>query len=116
MNRREILNELAQIVAMTDTVGLQRPTSYGVAEAARRVSAAHITRHDPARVLRDVEAKRAIVALHKTDIDPADALYGSNARCEECGTYVVLTGPCKALRILAAIWVDHPDYDQEWKP
>ena len=34
MNRREILNELAQIVAMTDTV--ERPTSYGVAEAARR--------------------------------------------------------------------------------
>jgi hypothetical protein len=78
--------------------------------------AAHIARYDPARAVREVTAKRAIVARHKTDIDPADALYGNSARCEECGTYVVLMGPCPTLRILAAVWSDHRDYHDEWKP
>ena len=24
--------------------------------------------------------------------------------------------PCATVRIVAAIWDDHPDYDQDWKP
>lgn len=57
---------------------------------------AHIARHDPARVLREVEAKRAIVALtlNLTDGDP-----------DEFST----------LRHLAAVYSDHPDYDEAWR-
>jgi Family of unknown function (DUF6221) len=59
--------------------------------------AQHIARHDPARVLREVEAKRAILAQweHSPPGSP------------------VLTF---ALYNLAAVYGDHPDYRQEWKP
>ena len=52
--------------------------------------AAHIARHDPARVLREVAAKRAIL----------DAV-GYDDREDVAGH-------------LAAVWSDHPDYRQEW--
>ncbi len=54
--------------------------SPSVGEAAGR----HIARHDPARVLRECEAKRRIVEGHKT------------------------------LRALASVYSDHPDYDEAW--
>jgi len=88
--------------------------------------APHIARHDPARMLREVEAKRAIVALHKPDGNPADEWYGSSVSCTECGGYTLIAGygargysspwPCPTLRHLAAVWVGHPDYRPEWKP
>ncbi|ORJ99858.1 DUF6221 family protein [Prescottella equi] len=64
----------------------------------------HIARHDPARVLREVESKRGVLAdyeLYK------DAKYpdsdGGHAMALE---YV--------LDLLAAVYSDHPDYQQEW--
>ena len=88
-----------------------------VAEAARRVSAAHITRHDPARVLREVAAKRAILAEHGPSRRDA-------SRCRVC-TAIAHTGmghadarrfraPCPTLLFLAAVYSDHPDYRAEW--
>ena len=79
----------------------------------------HIARHDPARVLREVEAKRAILAEH----GPANGGRDSD-RCRVC-TAIAHTGvghtdarrfraPCPTLLILAAIYSDHPDYRQEW--
>jgi hypothetical protein len=59
--------------------------------------AAHIARHDPARVLREVEAKRAIVAAVAES--PGEA-----------------TGLGVAMLHLAAVYADHPDYRQEWRP
>lgn len=79
----------------------------------------HMARHDPARALRDVEAKRAILAEH----GPANG--GRNAdRCRVC-TAITHTGvghtdarrfraPCPTLLFLAAVYSDHPDYRQEW--
>lgn len=62
---------------------------------------------DPARVLRDVEAKRAIVDL----CEGADELDMSSPYDQ---------GPWMAeqiLRRLASAWSDHPDYDAErWAP
>ena len=56
----------------------------------------HIARHNPARVLRECEAKRRIV----DDV--------------QCGWFDTdLAGACKHL---AAVYSDHPDYDEEWKP
>lgn len=62
----------------------------------------HAARHDPARVLAECKAKREIVHLHDAvqygDFD-ADAW----------------TAMKDALRSLAAVYADHPDYQQEWK-
>jgi hypothetical protein len=71
--------------------------------------AAHIARHDPARVLREVKAGRAILALHTGQHEcPGDegyAWYGDDE------------APwCPAVRHHAAVYDDHPDYRQEWKP
>jgi Family of unknown function (DUF6221) len=76
---------------------------------------------DPARALREVAVKRAILVQH----GPADG--GRDAdRCRVCAA-ITHTGagqtdarrfraPCPTLRFLAAIYSDHPDYDQAWEP
>lgn len=94
----------------------------------------HIALHDPARVLREVEVKRAILALHRVYSEPerwgdshpdwrmrGQATGGTTYWCEECDhdrDYGHIGGPdegCRTLRHLAAIWSDHPDYRAEWK-
>lgn len=78
---------------------------------------AHIIRHDPARTLREVEMVRAILAEHAT----VTAAF-SGQICRVCWTTRKegpLEGdpyPCRTLRLVAAIWSDHPDYKEEWKP
>jgi hypothetical protein len=69
--------------------------------------AEHIARHDPARVLREVAAKRAIVAQHVAI--PMRGIEASS--CRECRS----TWPCSTVRHFAAVWSDHPDYRAEWK-
>ncbi|NKR90565.1 hypothetical protein GS483_00285 [Rhodococcus hoagii] len=60
----------------------------------------HIARHDPARVLREVEAKRRIITL-------AEQVARSGAEFAE-QDFDTLT------RSLAVVYSDHPDYQQEW--
>jgi hypothetical protein len=67
--------------------------------------AGHIARHDPARVLADVAAKRAIAALHPDS--------GWNS---ECQAGCIEGWPCRTLLYLAAPYADHPDYDEAWRP
>jgi len=68
----------------------------------------HIARHDPARVLREVEAKRRIVSLER------DWPYGSgDPEGAEYGWSDVMD---RVLRLLALPYSDHPDYDESWKP
>lgn len=59
----------------------------------------HMARHDPARVLRDVAAKRAVI----------DALMeipdGKDAGLRVLG---------KTIPAMAAVYSDHPDYQKEW--
>jgi hypothetical protein len=74
-------------------------------------TAAHIARHDPARVLAECAAKRAIVDTHYAS-EPSD--YGdftSPPRCVLCG----LKYPCWTLCSLAAVYADHPDFDPAWR-
>lgn len=61
--------------------------------------APHIARHDPARVLREVAAKRAMVAECVRTCEYED--YGH-----------ALAGA--VIKVMAAAWSDHPDYRQEW--
>lgn len=84
--------------------------------------AAHIALHDPARVLREVEAKRAILALHGVTIDRERVRDDSGQTVEEvavlcrlCGWVAAVEGAgCSTVQLLAAAWSGHPDYQQEW--
>ena len=71
-----------------------------------------IALHDPARMLREVEAGRALLAEHEGECCVKGMC------CGEVTDYFAAGAgdPCPTLRILAAIWRGHPDYRQEWKP
>lgn len=63
---------------------------------------AHAYRHDPPRVLADVAAKREIVMISN-----------SMRRESDRGAEILAD---VALRALAAVHADHPDYDESWRP
>lgn len=74
----------------------------------------HIARHDPARTLREVAAKRAILAQEEAARSQFEHVKSST-------TYPaieVLIGQVAALatviRHLTSAYSDHPDYQQEW--
>lgn len=69
--------------------------------AGLKADARHIARHDPARVLAEVDAKRRIVAF----LDPKDAPPGEGAFIAD-----------KVLRLLALPYAGRSDYDPEWRP
>jgi hypothetical protein len=79
----------------------------------------HIARHDPARVLADVEAKRQIIEQHK----PATVSYlpSRERGCVTCSTAQTWDAQaneanCQTLCLLALPYADHPDYRDEWRP
>lgn len=85
----------------------------------RATWAGHIVRHDPARVLRDVAAKRRILEMWE---DPADVAHlpdgvvdgrDPDERDEQIATASVID---VIVRDLAAVYAEHPDYRQEWSP
>ena len=69
---------------------------------------AHIARHDPARVLAEVEAKRRIVEAWVRADEAAGSYPGTDAGIE--------MGLHEAIALLALPYADHPDYDPDWKP
>jgi hypothetical protein len=75
-------------------------------------AADHIARHDPARVLREVAAKRRILWDHTPKIT------GRRTACSRChyGNILGANWPCLTMTSLAAAWSDHSDYDERWKP
>jgi hypothetical protein len=75
------------------------------AEEVNTVAAGHIVRHDPAHVLRAVEAGRKLLDVYRE----AQGFYtNTNAPAGE------MTGLWTALRLLASHWADHKDYDPDW--
>ena len=97
-----------------------------VAASTRSWRAEHIARHDPARVLAEVKAKRAIVARHTTgayrtyqcnngdhiqewQCERAGEPFEESRYCEVCGN------ECVELPLLATVCADHPDYDPAWR-
>jgi hypothetical protein len=71
--------------------------------------AEHIARHDPARALADVQAKRQIVDLMAGMLSAARG-------DSEVDHYGGLGAAEDTLSLLALPYADHPDYRQEWKP
>jgi hypothetical protein len=93
---------------LTEEEGVYRwPDDEPVHLADRKADARHIARHGPARALREVAAKRALLTGHE-----------GVHRCDwgEHRGPGVLGGWCKTVRTLAAVYSDHPDYLQEWAP
>lgn len=82
----------------------------------------HIIRHDPARVLREIEAKRQLVKLHGAATLRAGGgaqYYATATVCRSCEPnhqFPELSWPCDTLRLLALPYADHPDYLAEWRP
>lgn len=66
--------------------------------------AAHIVRHDPARLLREVEAKRFIISELWDDEEGF------------CTERTASDTAWAVLRCLALPYAAHPDYRPEWKP
>lgn len=74
----------------------------------------HIARHDPARVLREVEAKRRTLARHP-GATVADECPGCGAYLD--GTWKTPPGAlCPELADLALPYTDHPAYREAWRP
>ena len=71
--------------------------------------ARHIARHDPARVLREVAAKRAILAEYERVAGSAQA-YPNNATITSLGAAQTV------VKALGTVYSDHPDYRGEWAP
>ncbi|MFB6787660.1 DUF6221 family protein [Streptomyces olivaceus] len=75
--------------------------------------ARHIAEHDPARVLREIDAKRQVIDLHA----PGQMEYVDGDVCMACD---VRGGepfyPCKTLRLLALPYAARPGYREEWRP
>lgn len=75
-------------------------------------TAAHIARHDPARVLRDVEAGRHILARYEDClVRQDDDSYPTATAREQAREYEDFVLPN-----LAAKYSGHPDYEEDWKP
>jgi len=68
----------------------------------------------PARVLREVAAKRAMVKEHGP-ARPEQRRYACASNCTD-DRNIIQAAPCTTMRLLAAVWSDHGDYRAEWAP
>lgn len=85
----------------------------------------HIARHDPARVLREIAAKRRVLARHHPADKPNYRFRDTDSVtyvCVGCGYAGDNDDPntddineCPELREAASVWSDHPDYDPAWR-
>lgn len=73
----------------------------------------HIARHDPARALREVAAKRELLDLH-FDGNPGDYEPHYCETCHDYSSHSPEAWPCESVRALASVYADHPDYQPVW--
>jgi hypothetical protein len=105
------LNAEADEVLAVDDITVAE--AFALSNRQLRATATHIARHNPSRVLVEVEAKRAIVKRHyrrrAPDWDRPDQ---AGFECAQCGDEY----PCPTLRLIAAPFADWPGYKAEWAP
>lgn len=92
--------------------------------------AAHIALHDPARVLREIDAKRQLLDLHpyavlrknvgerwKGDPDPRfDRTFCATCHVDDGCIQDNDGRPCETLRLLALPYAGRPGFRDEWRP
>jgi len=106
----------------------------GYAEEVDPGAGEHIARHDPARVLAECRAKRAIIEQHKDwpvlverkpeFTEASNDIHSMTYRAtqemawlterEYVKRFGVEAPTTNMIRALAAVYADHPDYQQEW--
>lgn len=76
-----------------------------------------IAAHNPARVLREIDAKRQVLKLHSpSEFGPwVGADDDDEPACRVCGDLTVRF-PCRTLRLLALPYADRPGYLESWRP
>lgn len=118
-------NKLSWSLPASATVDVGEDDFY----AGDRTVADHIVRHDPARVLAEVDAKRRRLNRHTPErrrLSLADetgttsfafyvCTWCTPSRTIEIGQDVI-EWPCPDVRDDAAPYADHPDYRSEWRP
>lgn len=79
--------------------------------------AVHIARHDPARVLREVAAKRRIMARHcRYDGSEHSDYCAGCPSGDETGYPDTELKECPELQDMAFVWNEHEDWNTEWCP
>ncbi|MFJ6729398.1 DUF6221 family protein [Streptomyces sp. NPDC091281] len=70
--------------------------------------AEHIVRHDPVRVLREIDAKRQALAHYEQVFQQA---------ADGADSYVKIVAALgRQVRIMASVYADRPGYRAEWRP
>jgi hypothetical protein len=70
---------------------------------------AHVAEWDPARVLREIDAKRRMLAVHRPYVPEPDQ------SCLGCAGGIMFSS-CPIVRLLALPYADRPGYRVEWRP
>lgn len=102
--RKALLHGLGQLEHAVTLPGEGVGSRASIATASW-MDAEHIARHDPARVLAEVDAKRRIIVDYER--------YIAERRRAMGGWY---EGGSPILTFLAAVYAEHPDYRDEWRP
>ncbi|CAL9314009.1 DUF6221 family protein [Streptomyces sp. SudanB91_2054] len=117
-------NRLSWELAASATIDVGEDEFY----AGDRTIANHVVEHDPARVLREIDAKRQLLAVHELTF--TEALMGEqfdlngvrlppdlDVTCKVCGPVHRLPAyACATVCLLALPYADRPGYREEWRP
>jgi Family of unknown function (DUF6221) len=80
----------------------------------------HARNHDPARVLREAEAKGAILADYQvaaqSPYDLPEGVHDGRDDSERLADEAIMDTMEAVVRALATVYSDHPDYQKEWAP
>lgn len=112
---------------LDDGKSYQEGVELGSHEGADEAVVAHWRAFDPARVLAECAAKRAIMELHDHDdrecfemhrgiYGPGwpEGSYGVEGNTWAHPSLEMQQGPCPTLRLLAAPYASHVDFDSSW--
>ena len=78
------------------------------------LEAEHIARQDPARILREVAAKRSILRQARDVEGYYRHMQGNGLPASKAVGHVDALG--LTLKYLASTYSDHPDFNEEWRP
>lgn len=96
--------EADEVLAVDDIVVAE---GFALSGRQLRATTRHIARHDPARVLREVDAKRRAVD-HYEDV---------RRHAPGHMAYILAEGAVgKQIKLMALPYADHPDYQDDWRP
>jgi hypothetical protein len=120
--------EIVEVVGRSEPGDDSYPYTPVVLQPDDDETAAHVAAWDPARVLREIDAKRRLLEEHsltveKVDAAPYDSFTGERRPDEHSVTCTVCgwasddpSSACLTVRLLALPYADRPGYREEWAP